>query len=1029
MNKNQLNTLLIDDDERDYNSTRDMLAQLKGWEVNLEWVSSYEAALSKLERGPYDICLLDCCIGDHNGLDFLNQATKNGNRPSLILLTESDDDNIAHEGLEAGAVDYLVKGQMDARLLERSLRYAVKHKTLVDSLETQVKTRTTNLTQANEQLQQEIIHYKQREEVLKQEEQQYRMFFNIDIYAVEVLDKEGNIVDCNPRYEHLLGYSRDEIIGKHVTTFTTDHSTKAFQKMLKEIQKQGYSEGEREIVHKDGSTLLVWSRSRALHHASGEFSGIVTFKRDITERMKAVKQISTLARALEQSPVALMITDADGIIEYTNFEFTELTGYTYEEIIGMNMHELPRGDQSPENYQAFEDAVSTAEEWEGELHNLRQDGEAYWTLATLAPMFDAKGKVTHFIIIHEDITNRKEEESETLRAQRRIGDLMTEQISDLTSANEEFQREIDERIRMHEALEQSRARFEAQYKGIPVPTYTWEIQADDFVLVDYNHAAEESSQIAQFKGKKAGEIFKDRPQVLGDFLRCSIEKTIVKREAPYTMITTGQTRYYVTTYNFVAPNLIIVHIQDVTEYKQLEEEWASFREQLDTSALEDTGSSQVKEALTKEVAKREQLEQLLQEAEKRLKEVASNIDERLREQYRSIPIPTYTWQRIGGEFILVDFNDAAAESMGRIVDFFGKPASEIFENRPQILADFTECYEEQKTLVREAPYKMITTGETRYFVTTYNFVAPNLVVDHIEDITTQKQMEEELEKCRQQLAGQASPQALEAPENEGTPQLTKKLEELKQELAKHERAAKTLRQNRARLKAQYNGIPIPTYSWQRVGDDFVLVDYNNAAEKSTNGRIVDFMGKPVGEVFKERREVLADFFRCFNEKRTIRRESHYQLLTADETKYFVTTYNFVPPNLVVVYIEDITEHKQIENLLRRGEEQVDLICRLSPQATLTYVNDAYCWYFNQSREKLIGKPTSFVHKDDQQQVKMHLASLRTENPVGTVEYRIVKPNGDVRWQQWIHQTTFDDQGRLVEIQAVGRDITSRKEKA
>ena len=1027
MNKNQLNTLLIDDNEQDYNSTRDLLAELKGWEVNLEWVSSYEAALSKLEHDRYDICLLDCCIDDDNGLDFLQQATHNGNRPSLILLAESDEDNIAQEAMNAGAVDYLVKGQMDAALLERSLRYAVKHKDLADSLETKVKERTTKLTQVNEQLEQEVAHYKQREETLKKEEQQYRMFFNIDIYGVEVLDKEGNIVDCNPRYEHLLGYSRDEIIGQHVTTFTTDHSTKAFQKMLQEIQKKGYSEGERELVHKDGSTLLVWSRSRALHDASGGFSGIVTFKRDITERMKAVKQISTLARALEQSPVALMITDADGIIEYTNFEFTELTGYTYEEIIGMNMHEMPRGDESPMSYQAFEDAVSAAEEWEGELHNVRKDGETYWTLATVAPMFDAKGKVTHFIIIQEDITARKEEESEALRAQRRIGDLMTEQIDDLTSANEEFQREIDERIRMHEALEQSRARLEAQYKGIPVPTYTWEIQDDDFVLVNYNHAAEESSQIAQFKGKKAGEIFKDRPQVLGDFLRCSIEKTIVKREAPYTMITTGETRHFVTTYNFVAPNLIIVHIQDITEYKHLEEEWASFRDQLDATATEDNGSSQAKEALAREIAKREEVEQALRNAEERLKEVASNIDERLREQYRSIPVPTYTWQKIGGEFILVDFNDAAAESMGRIVDFFGKPASEIFENRPQILADFAECYNEQKTLIREAPYKMITTGETKYFVTTYNYVAPNLVVDHIQDITAQKRMEEELAQCREQLADKAPPPFQDAEINEGTAGLRKKIEELQEELAKHERAEETLRQNRARLKAQYNGIPIPTYSWQRVGDDFILIDHNSAAENATHGHIVEFMGKSAGEVFKDRPEVLADFSRCFTEKTTLRRESHYQLLTADETKHFVTTYSFVPPNLVVVYSEDITEHKQIEKLLRRGEEQVDLVCRLSPQATLTYVNDAYCWYFNQDRETLIGQTIPFVHQDDQQQVKMHLATLRMENPVGTVEYRIIKPNGDIRWQQWVNHSVFDDQGRLVEIQARGRDITRRKE--
>lgn len=1029
MNKLSLNTLLIDDNEQDYARTRDLLTQLENWRVKLEWVSSYEAALAKMERVAYDVCLLNCKLNNPEGLEFLQRATQNGFATPLILLADSGDSQTAQQALQAGATDYLIKGQFDAPLLERSLRYAVNTRQLKESYQTRLQEKTAE----NERLRQQLAHLKRQTESLKDSEQQYRLFFDIDIYGVEVLDETGHIIDCNPTHLQLLGYRREDMVGKPITHFTTEASARAFEKTLLDLKTQGYAEGERELICQDGSTVLVWSRSQVVHNRSG--GRIVTFSRDITERMKAVRQISTLARALEQSPVALMITDTGGAIEYANFEFTELTGYSYEEVIGKNLQSLQLSQEQPENYRDMLNAIAAGNEWQGELHHRRSDGETYWTAATAAPMFDSKGALTHFIVLQEDITPRKLEEQETLRSQRRIGALMTEQIGELTGENEALQREIEHR-------KQVEARLEAQYKGIPVPTYTWQItDDDDFVLIDYNNAALEESdgRIAQFKNQRAGDIFKNRPQVLGDFLRCSLEKSIVRREAPYKKVTTGETRHFVTTYNYVSPNLILVHIQDITEYKQLEEEWSRCREQLDALAIaNDVELTRVKETMRQEMTRREKAELALREAEERVKEVASNIDERLREQYRSIPIPTYTWQMIGGEFILVDFNNAAAESMGRIVDFFGKPASEIFKNRPQVLGDFAQCYQEKRTVVREAPYKLITTGETRYFVTTYNYVPPNLVVDHIQDITEQKKMESELEEYRRRfgLLTAANGDAGESPwQPEGdagepaspdTTDLTRQNEELAQALAQHERAEESLRQSRVRLRAQYNGIPIPTCTWQRVGADFVLTDYNNAAEKITQGRIVDFMGKPASEVFKERPEVLADFSTCFTENKTVRRESHYQLVTADETKYYVTTYNFVSPNLVIVYIEDITQYKLIENNLRQGEEQIDLICRYSPQNALTFVNDAYCWYYNHSRDDLMGRQLPFVLAEDLQDVKMHFASLRPDSPAGTIELRVQKSQSDIRWQQWINWAIFDKHDRLIEIRSMGRDITRRK---
>ncbi|MDH3674959.1 MAG: PAS domain S-box protein, partial [Anaerolineae bacterium] len=810
MNKRRLNTLLIDDNERDFTITRDLLAQIEDWQFNLEWVSSLDAALAKMERGPYDICLLSCRLDQNNGGELLHRANQNGASTSLILLAEPDDRETALAALEAGAVDYLVKGQIDVPQLERSIRYAVRYKRLNDSLALRVREHTARLQAENLKLHQNIAEYEQNEQALRECERQYRMFFEADIYGIEVLDDDGQIIDCNPTALTLLGYDREDLMGRPIAEFMSEVSAKTFDNTLTELREQGYAEGERELVSRDGTTILVWSRSRAVHDDSGEFSGFVTFSRDITERMKAVKQISTLARALEQSPVAITIVGAAGDIEYTNFEFTELTGYSYEDVYGRDIRSLKLGEKSPESFRSFLEVISAGDGWFGQFQNQTPAGRDYWTSVTVAPMFDSNGRLTHFIIVQEDITARKFEEDEALRSQRRIGTLMTDHIGDLTTANEMLQREIAERKRAESALERSRTRLEAQYKGIPLPTYTWELIDDDFVLVDYNHAAEMESngRIAQFKNGLAGEIFKDRPQVLGDFLRCSIEKSIVKREAPYKRVTTGETRHFVTTYNYVQPNLIIVHIQDVTEYKELEAEWKRCRQQLDALAgADNTELNQVKAALQLEITKRDQTVQALREAEERLTVVTTNINEKLREQYRSIPIPTYSWQMIGSDFVLVDFNDAAAEAMGKIVDFYGKTAGEVFKKRPQVLADFSRCYQTKATVRREAPYKLITSGETRFFVTTYNFVPPTLIIVHIQDITDQKQIEADLAGCHEKLKalspGNGRPVIADVPSKQGagvankvedlvserTAELTRMNRELQEKLAGQERAA------------------------------------------------------------------------------------------------------------------------------------------------------------------------------------------------------------------------------------------------
>lgn len=137
----------------------------------------------------------------------------------------------------------------------------------------------------------------------------------------------------------------------------------------------------------------------------------------------------------------------------------------------------------------------------------------------------------------------------------------------------------------------------------------------------------------------------------------------------------------------------------------------------------------------------------------------------------------------------------------------------------------------------------------------------------------------------------------------------------------------------------------------------------------------------------------------------------------------------------LVIIKEESNRKQTETALRESEaryravveDQTELITRFSPDHSLRFVNEAYCRYFGETRERLLNEGYwHHVFPEDQQRLKAHLASLGTSNPVAQIEHRVTDAGGEVRWLQWIDRLILDEAGNPLEIQAVGRDITLRK---
>ncbi len=121
--------LLVDDDEDDFVVTRALLAEVTGnIRFRLEWAQTYDQGLAFILEGRHDVYLLDYQLGGRDGLELLQEAIAAGCKAPIILLTGQGDDAVDREAMKAGAADFLVKGQADARLLERSIRYAMERR-------------------------------------------------------------------------------------------------------------------------------------------------------------------------------------------------------------------------------------------------------------------------------------------------------------------------------------------------------------------------------------------------------------------------------------------------------------------------------------------------------------------------------------------------------------------------------------------------------------------------------------------------------------------------------------------------------------------------------------------------------------------------------------------------------------------------------------------------------------------------------------------------------------------------------------
>jgi len=256
----------------------------------------------------------------------------------------------------------------------------------------------------------------QTNDALRKERDLFSAIIDTAAVLVVVLDPQGQIVRFNRACERVTGYEFDGVKNKPFwDVFLIPEEAEAVKEVFARLRAGQFpNEYENHWVTKDGRRrLIAWSNT-ALLDDQGSVEYIVATGIDITERRQAGEQLRKLSRAVEQSPGSIVITDTAGNIEYVNPKFTQVTGYTFEEVVGKNPSLLKSGETPPEEYGRLWKTITSSGEWRGEFHNKKKNGELYWESASISPITDAHGAVTHFLAVKEDITERKQVE-ETLR--------------------------------------------------------------------------------------------------------------------------------------------------------------------------------------------------------------------------------------------------------------------------------------------------------------------------------------------------------------------------------------------------------------------------------------------------------------------------------------------------------------------------------------------------------------------------------------------------------------------------------------
>ncbi|MGE5498741.1 MAG: PAS domain S-box protein, partial [Syntrophothermus sp.] len=244
-----------------------------------------------------------------------------------------------------------------------------------------------------------------RTEKLRETEQRYTTIFSRASDSIIIFDAFGLILEVNEGACVNLNYSSSELLKLSYNDIEKDFDENLFRELTASIIDNGSISTESLHKRKDGSVFPVDSRYSCFM-ADYKYH-FVMISRDISERKRKEEEIRKLYKAVVQSPATVVITNSSGQIEFVNPSFELITGYSAAEALNQKPGILKSGIHTEDFYRDLWQTLIAGKEWTGEFCNRKKNGELYWEHASISPVKNEFGEISHFVAVKLDITERK----------------------------------------------------------------------------------------------------------------------------------------------------------------------------------------------------------------------------------------------------------------------------------------------------------------------------------------------------------------------------------------------------------------------------------------------------------------------------------------------------------------------------------------------------------------------------------------------------------------------------------------------
>jgi PAS domain S-box-containing protein len=347
--------------------------------------------LAALDTFRPDIVLSDYRLPRFDGMAATRLVRAGFPEIPVIIVTGSSNEEIAADCIEAGAADYVIK--------EHLARLAPAVRAVLERAELRAERENVDARQHRV------------EQDLAQQFALLRVVLDSSDAAIFALDRDLRVTAFNRAHARMVKdlYGADTFVGVSLLEqIRGSAKDAAWMRVNLERVLEGEPVLEEALCGADGR-LRRWLAAsfNPLRSEDGQVNGAVVVAQDVSERRRREELLQQLHRAVEQSPVSIVITDPSGAIEYVNPRFEQVTGYTASEVLGKNPSIVKSGLTPPEVYRELWRAITLGGSWQGELQNRRKDGSLFWEHVQISAVRGRGSWIRNYVAVNEDITERR----------------------------------------------------------------------------------------------------------------------------------------------------------------------------------------------------------------------------------------------------------------------------------------------------------------------------------------------------------------------------------------------------------------------------------------------------------------------------------------------------------------------------------------------------------------------------------------------------------------------------------------------